>query len=91
MTDAQQIRAERKLNILVTALTAIGLVGGPAITFVTFKALTEQRMSQQDELNELQNERLKALEDERIENTRALTRIETKLTVVIETLARVKP
>lgn len=88
MTDQQQIRAERKLNIIAVSATIIGLVGGPAITFFTFKALTEQRMTQQDELNELQNERIKALEDERLETARSLVRIETKLTVVIETLAR---
>lgn len=91
MTDAQQIRAERKINILVGVLSVVAIVGGPAITLAVNWALTEQRMTQQEKLNELQDERLKALEDERVENTRALTRIETKLTVVIETLARVKP
>ena len=88
MTDSQQIRTERKVNILVGVLAVISIIGAPAITVAVNHALTQQRMTQQEEVNELQDERLKALEDERLETARSLVRIETKLTVVIETLAR---
>lgn len=67
-----QPKTERTLNIASLAIGIVAVVGAPALTWATFRTLTEHRLARLEASDESQTQDLKDI-------GRALSRIEQKV------------